>query len=102
MAGKARQMEDIDANTEDGHRRHNKTQYARRASPQVCTSGLPIIVYSSDIAMITASVQYISASANRFNRTAATSCSSLVAFGSGKFVALWDTQVSSPLVGAVV
>ncbi|KAH9007103.1 WD40 repeat-like protein [Lactarius hatsudake] len=31
------------------------------------------------------SVEYISASANRFNRTAAASSSSLVAFGSGKF-----------------
>ena len=43
--------------------------------------------------VITASVEYISASANRFNRTAAASSSSLIAFGSGKFVALWDTQV---------
>jgi hypothetical protein len=51
---------------------------------------------------ITASVEYISASANRFNHTAAASSSSLVAFGSGKFVALWDAQVSFPLVGAVV
>ncbi|KAH9963197.1 WD40-repeat-containing domain protein [Russula dissimulans] len=42
--------------------------------------------------VITASVEYISASANRFNHTAAASSSSLVAFGSGKFVALWDTQ----------
>ncbi|KAI0303122.1 WD40-repeat-containing domain protein [Russula brevipes] len=41
--------------------------------------------------VITASVEYISASANRFNRTAAASSSSLVAFGSGKFVALWNT-----------
>ncbi|KAH9077460.1 WD40 repeat-like protein [Lactarius deliciosus] len=40
--------------------------------------------------------QYISASANRFNRTAAASSSSLVAFGSGKFVALWDGQAGSP------
>jgi WD40 repeat protein len=42
--------------------------------------------------VITASVEYISASANRFNRTAAASSSSLIAFGSGKFVALWDAQ----------
>ncbi|KAH9179985.1 WD40 repeat-like protein [Lactarius sanguifluus] len=42
------------------------------------------------------SVEYISASANRFNRTAAASSSSLVAFGSGKFVALWDAQAGSP------
>jgi hypothetical protein len=56
---------------------------------------------SSDMA-ITASVEYISASANRFNHTAAASSSSLVAFGSGKFVALWDAKVSFPLVCAVV
>jgi elongator complex protein 2 len=43
---------------------------------------------------IKASVEYISASANRFNRTAAASGSSLVAFGSGKLVAFWDAQVS--------
>ena len=43
------------------------------------------------------SVEYISASANRFNGTAAASGSSLVAFGSGKLVALWDAQVGSPL-----
>ncbi|KAI9510450.1 WD40 repeat-like protein [Russula earlei] len=42
--------------------------------------------------VISASVEYISASANRFNRIAATLSPSLVAFGSGKFVALWDTQ----------
>lgn len=41
---------------------------------------------------IKTSVEYISASANRFNCTAAASSSSLVAFGSGKFVALWDAQ----------
>lgn len=51
---------------------------------------------------IEASVEYISASANRFNRTAASSGSSLVAFGSGKLVALWDAQVSFSLVGAVI
>jgi hypothetical protein len=51
---------------------------------------------------ITASVEYISASANRFNRTAAASSSSLIAFGSGKFVALWDTQVSFPSVDVVI
>ncbi|KAH9062064.1 WD40 repeat-like protein [Lactarius vividus] len=45
---------------------------------------------------IKTSVEYISASANRFNRTAAASSSSLVAFGSGKFVALWDAQASLP------
>ncbi|KAI0269264.1 WD40 repeat-like protein [Gloeopeniophorella convolvens] len=38
------------------------------------------------------SVEYVSASANRFNCTAAASGSSLIAFGSGKYVALWDTQ----------
>ncbi|KAN0124534.1 WD40-repeat-containing domain protein [Russula decolorans] len=42
--------------------------------------------------VITASVEYISASVNRFNRSSAASSSSLVAFGSGKFVALWDSQ----------
>ncbi|KAH8999389.1 WD40 repeat-like protein, partial [Lactarius akahatsu] len=42
------------------------------------------------------SVEHISTSANRFNRTAAASSSSLVAFGSGKFVALWDAQAGSP------
>jgi elongator complex protein 2 len=52
--------------------------------------------------MITASVEYISASANRFNRTAAASRSSLIAFGSGKFVALWDAQVGFPLAPAVI
>ncbi|KAI0254274.1 WD40 repeat-like protein [Lactifluus subvellereus] len=41
---------------------------------------------------IEASVEYISASANRFNHTAAASGSSLVAFGSGKLVALWHAQ----------
>jgi elongator complex protein 2 len=49
------------------------------------------------------SVEYISASANRFNRTAAASPgTSIVAFGSGKLVALWDAQVSFSLVGAVI
>jgi hypothetical protein len=48
------------------------------------------------------SVEYISASANRFNGTAAVSSSSLVAFGSGKLVALWDAQVDYPSVTAGV
>jgi hypothetical protein len=52
--------------------------------------------------VITATVEYISASVNRFNRSAAASSSSLVAFGSGKFVALWESQVSFPLVSAVI
>ena len=89
-------MEDIDTDAQDGHRETDmdarfRTQFVHsfRSRP------------SSDMA-ITASVEYISASANRFNRTAAASSSSLVAFGSGKFVALWDAQVSFPLVGAVV
>lgn len=52
--------------------------------------------------VITASVEYISASVNRFNRSVAASSSSLVAFGSGKSVALWDSQVSFPFVHAVI
>ena len=85
-------MEDVDTNAEDGHPRERmlvawlEAKFARQ---------LPTMV-------ITASVEYISASANRFNRTAAASSSSLIAFGSGKFVALWDTQVGSPLVHAVI
>ena len=51
---------------------------------------------------VTASVEYISTSVNRFNRSSAASSSSLVAFGSGKFVALWDSQVSFPLDHAVI
>ncbi|KAF8505493.1 WD40 repeat-like protein [Russula emetica] len=49
--------------------------------------------------VITASVEYISSSVNRFNRSSATSSSSLVAFGSGKFVAFWDSQ--SPIDSGV-
>ncbi|KAI0301821.1 WD40 repeat-like protein [Multifurca ochricompacta] len=45
--------------------------------------------------VINTSVDYISASANRFNHTAAASGSSLVAFGSGKLVSLWDAQSPS-------
>lgn len=52
--------------------------------------------------VVTASVEYISASVNRFNRSSAASSSSHVAFGSGKFVALWDSQVRFPLVHAVI
>ena len=68
-------MKDIDANAQDGHER-------------VIAPALHVVDMAVKI-----SVEYISASANRFNRTAAASSSSLVAFGSGKFVALWDAQV---------
>lgn len=73
-------MKDIDANAQDGHQ---STRDRFR-------------VHVVDMAVKT-SVEYISASANRFNGTAAVSSSSLVAFGSGKLVALWDAQVGSPL-----
>ncbi|THH12633.1 hypothetical protein EW146_g7516 [Bondarzewia mesenterica] len=55
--------------------------------------------------MAQASFQYISASVNRFNHAASSSLSSLVAYGSGRFIALWDTEdtadrgVLSTLVG---
>lgn len=41
---------------------------------------------------VNASIEYISASINRFNHAASSSSSSLVAYGSGKFVALWDPE----------
>jgi hypothetical protein len=89
-------MKDIDTNAQDGHRCPDSKENRR-----VVTSTFSLYVPASDMA-ITASIEYISASANRFNRTAAASSASLVAFGSGKFVALWDTQVSFPLVGVVI
>jgi len=42
----------------------------------------------------TISTAYISASTNRFNHAADASTASLMACGSGKFIALWNTQVS--------
>ena len=93
-------MEDIDTDAQDGHRL-GETNMDARFSTQFVHSFRFRSRPSSDMA-ITASVEYISASANRYNHTAAASSSSLVAFGSGKFVALWDAQVSFPLVGAVV
>ncbi|EIM88259.1 WD40 repeat-like protein [Stereum hirsutum FP-91666 SS1] len=55
--------------------------------------------------MTEASVEYIAASANRFHHAAVNDSSSLIVYGSGKFVALWDTEdpsdrgVYSTLVG---
>lgn len=43
--------------------------------------------------MTIASVAYISASTNRHNHAADVSSESLIAFGSSKLVALWDTSV---------
>jgi hypothetical protein len=40
-----------------------------------------------------ASTAYIAASANRFSSVSDISATSLVAFGSGRFVALWDSSV---------
>ena len=42
---------------------------------------------------MSASAEYISASVNRYNHAAACHSSSLIAFGSGDFVALWDAAV---------
>ena len=95
MASEARQMKDIDTDAEDGHRSPNPKQTRDDVSWSLAPFTGP------DMA-ITTSIEYISASANRFNRTAAASSSSLIAFGSGKFVALWETQVSFPLVGVVI
>jgi len=84
-------MEDVDTNAQDGHRlkKSDITGQGKFVRP------FPTMV-------TTAPVEYISASVNRFNRSSAASSSSLVAFGSGKFVALWNSQVSFPLVHAVI
>ena len=45
------------------------------------------------LSTMSASTEYISASVNRYNHAAACSSSSLIAYGSGKLVALWDAAV---------
>jgi hypothetical protein len=45
------------------------------------------------LSMTRISVAYISASTNRHNRAAAVSSESLIAFGSSKLIALWDSAV---------
>jgi hypothetical protein len=84
-------MEDVYTNAQDGH-------WLKKVTLLVEVK----FVRPFPTMVITASVEYISASVNRFNRSSAASSSSLVAFGSGKFVALWDSQVSFPLVHAVI
>lgn len=51
--------------------------------------------------MADASVEYIAASVNRFHHAASNEPTggSLIAYGSGKFVALWDTEVRRILSG---
>ena len=54
--------------------------------------------------IMSASTEYISASVNRYNHAAACNSSSLIAFGSGNFVALWNAAVCllvPPVVQAV-
>ncbi|THH12348.1 hypothetical protein EW145_g55 [Phellinidium pouzarii] len=48
--------------------------------------------HPKDDALPSVSTDYISASANRYSRAAHSSCSSLVAFGSSSFVALWSAS----------
>lgn len=81
-------MKDVDTCSEDCH---------SPSSSDRCSSVLLRLSVNSSIhceaAMTTASVTYISASTNRYNHAADVSPDSLVAFGSSKLVALWDTSV---------
>jgi hypothetical protein len=101
MTSEARQIEDIDTDAQD-HSRRKEGKHLREVFRRDFVHEEPIRSHPGSDMAITASVEYISASANRFNHTAAASSSSLVAFGSGKLIALWDTQVGFPLVGAVI
>lgn len=58
-------------------------------------SGSPLTscYHCSVLSMARATAKYISASVNRFNYAADCSSSSLIAFGSGNLVALWDASV---------
>ena len=54
---------------------------------------------TNTIRMVQVSTEYIAASANRFNHAAHVSpdCT-LVAFGSGRLVALWNVDASRPVL----
>ena len=46
--------------------------------------------------MTEVSIEYISASVNRFHHAASNDSASLIAYGAGKLIALWDTEVRLP------